>query len=286
MLLYGAIYMNVSYEEVTDNNAVLLRSLAPSNILFGIKEPGCHTVVARNTDSNEAVGIYQFMILKEKALLTWLYVNRSYRGMGLGKELLKNLCKQPKLYKLSTLECRLYEGYALNLDISSFSGYLLSSGFDDARDTEGPFVIPGKYMLTQCRDEKIKELERVAVGVFSFSRGTPDYIVESGTLLGITDEKELLEADRDISSICEKNGECHGILAMKLKGTVLSPSIFTAKDKDTKGKLFAATFLNMVENIRLKDTLVFESDEDINEWMKIYFPEIEQTKAVVLTKAF
>ncbi len=279
--------MVLAFEKLTRNKAGTIKDLAPSNILAGIGTPSVFTEVAIDQDQGkEIAGVIQYQIAGKTCHLIWIFVAKAFRSMGIGKALLDHLYSELQENKIKVLECRIYDQLTYNFSMKKFSDYLLSSGFDKSSSIDGTYSIEGKELLKAFTPEKRKEIESFSGAAIPFSKATPDIITDYAKSIGYDDLDTILSANKPISCFVEKHDKCIGMLAFNRSGKVISPFLLEANDKNILNSLLGNAFYNLRGSIRLKDRVLIEYDKDINEWLRLFFPTIEERKAVLLTKKF
>ncbi len=246
------------------------------------------TVTLAAMTSSEGIrmraGIMQYRILEKAVEITWLYVLPEFRRSKVASTLIRYLLKAAASRTGNLIRVFLLDENMADVSAKEMAGFFRENGFLEQENVPGPFCISaGEFLLAEQSADEAK-MEKAYSMVTPFEECTPDLIMQAMDELRIKNTSEITTADKKNSYISESNGKYHGVLWSYYHGRTLTIGGICAKDMRTEKRLFTAFLYGIKRNVRYGDRIMINSDELMDELMKITLPEIGKTTGILLTQ--
>lgn len=263
--------MRISYEIAKGGQEKYLVALAPAGVLNRVSSPQVCTIAAitDNEDgSRTPVGLMMFeMVGRGDRRLTWLYVKKDSRTMGIGNVLLGYF---EKFKSYGGMDVLVEEEPAGDFSSEQMSDYLLGRGFKKEGTVNGHIVISRDEIYRSRFVKKAMADAYKLEDIKSFSEVDSEEVIEAlGSYSSYAQGKFFFEAaDKKVSCIFKKGNDLSGIIAIGYSNGVYSILQLWAKNARVELRVLESAILRLDSVMNVDDILAVDRDSSgVSEWI-------------------
>lgn len=251
--------------------------LAPAEVLerAGRDKYGTAVALAGADGSEQAAGLMQYEIEKNKAKLLWIYVYREFRRQGIGRELVEYMKREAEKAGALLCEIQFSDYMAEDIEPDEEAAFFEKNGFTKVKESEGIFCLTGKDIIAGRNGHFLEAAGSVIRDVVPFSRCTPNILVEKAEKLKLQSREDILVADRNLSFFYETTKGVLGLVQCERTGGDIRLKNLVATDEDIMKKMLGIFFEIVYRKMRVKDKVLLPENDKAQSIIKGMFPGIK-----------
>ena len=227
--------MAITLLKLEAKDMVLAEHLAPEGMLCRLALPHCSGVIAVDEEAKVPVGLVIYSYSRANRLdIEWLFVYETYRGKGIGSDLLEMMFTVANKAKIPFVGLLLEGAFASEENINAMRGFANAWGFSFGADAKGDWVITMEQYDAAMADKNKSNTENIKQAGQIDEKLIRNYLNQNYDKLAsspLYDYKEVLEKyDRTLSVVYYRNGEILGVFLVQMLVRELFVLAFDAKE--------------------------------------------------------